>query len=352
MSEIVNELRRVASSAQVNQPASTTTDAAARLSQSTPSQQPQQPQNAYSSQASSYQQHSSLSQLRQSTVTQQQQQQAVKSLPRTQMPVIPAIFPELEELSYERFFLFPIANAWLSGLTAGVLCDRCGSVSQLEALATDRHALKAFVKKMHSVQEFMKLREDVMTGNVRIAEKSLSHEDEMRTLQGDVQSLRSSLREAQESLAQKQARQNRVLAVRVSMLCLCVAFFIHAVHSGLTFSSALLGCLCSVIARMRSWTSSRQRQKSSTRRRMTSRFSFPTAKWTSPSSVRSTFLNARCTMSVRSSSTRFSSTKITASPLVVGTTALGECEWASDAFVCVVAVAGEHDGRNEYIKRG
>lgn len=88
------------------------------------------------------------------------------------------------------------------------------SVSQLETLATDRHALRTFVKKLHSVQEFSKLREDVMTGNMRIAETTLAHESEMRALQVEVQALRSSLREAQELLAQKQSRQSRVLAVR------------------------------------------------------------------------------------------------------------------------------------------
>lgn len=92
------------------------------------------------------------------------------------------------------------------------------SVSQLEALSSDRHALKALLKKMHSVQEFVKLREDVMTGNMRIAETTLSHEGEMRALQSEVHALRSSLRDAQESLAQKQARQSRVLAVRQLML--------------------------------------------------------------------------------------------------------------------------------------
>uniref|UniRef100_K3X272 VPS37 C-terminal domain-containing protein n=1 Tax=Globisporangium ultimum (strain ATCC 200006 / CBS 805.95 / DAOM BR144) TaxID=431595 RepID=K3X272_GLOUD len=190
VSEIVNELHRVASSAQLHAAAPANGIAAKadtrRPSSASPSPpQHQLQQSAYSLQAASYTSISSQAQSRQSAIsTQQQQQAAVKSLPRTQMPVIPAIFPELEELS----------------------------VAQLEALATDRHALKAFVKKMHSVQEFMKLREDVMAGNVRIAETTLSHEGEMRTLQGEVQALRSSLRDAQESLAQKQARQSRVLA--------------------------------------------------------------------------------------------------------------------------------------------
>lgn len=103
------------------------------------------------------------------------------------------------------------------------------SVSQLEALATDRHALRAFVKKLHSVQEFSKLREDVMTGNMRIAETTLDHESEMRALQVEAQALRSSLREAQESLAQKQSRQSRVLAVCTLSVTMRVGtFFPHA----------------------------------------------------------------------------------------------------------------------------
>ncbi|GAB9462904.1 hypothetical protein Gpo141_00000385 [Globisporangium polare] len=180
VSEIVKELRRIASSAQANQPSPSSVEASpVRLSQL--NQQQQQQQSPYNG---GYQQQQQ-SQLRASTASiPQQQQQQAKTLPRTQMPVIPAIFPELEELS----------------------------VSQLETLATDRHALRTFVKKLHSVQEFSKLREDVMTGNMRIAETTLAHESEMRALQVEVQTLRSSLREAQELLAQKQSRQSRVLA--------------------------------------------------------------------------------------------------------------------------------------------
>lgn len=78
----------------------------------------------------------------------------------------------------------------------------------------DRHAFKAFVKKINVVQEFMKLREDVMTGNIQIAEKTLSYEERMRALQSEVQQLRASLRLSQQSLAEKQSRQQRVTAVR------------------------------------------------------------------------------------------------------------------------------------------
>lgn len=105
-------------------------------------------------------------------------------LQRSQMPVIPAVFPELEELS----------------------------VSQLENLANDRHALKAFAKKIMIAQEFLKLREDVMKGNMNIAEKTLGYEDRMRELQAEVADLRSDLHASQTALAEKQARQHRIIA--------------------------------------------------------------------------------------------------------------------------------------------
>lgn len=86
MLEIVKELRRVAATAQM--PTSSAEMSPARLSQTIPQQalppaQQQPPQQQHARQASPA----------------SAQQQALKSLPRTQMPVIPAIFPELEELS-------------------------------------------------------------------------------------------------------------------------------------------------------------------------------------------------------------------------------------------------------------
>lgn len=111
--------------------------------------------------------------------------------------------------------LFPADSVVDSPLTR---CLDSFRLSQLENLAVDRHAFKAFVKKINVVQEFMKLREDVMTGNIQIAEKTLSYEERMRALQAEVQQLRTSLRLSQQSLAEKQSRQQRVTAVRVTSL--------------------------------------------------------------------------------------------------------------------------------------
>ncbi|GLD92752.1 hypothetical protein PINS_up001331 [Pythium insidiosum] len=105
-------------------------------------------------------------------------------LQRSQMPAIPSVFPELDELPF----------------------------SQLETLQNDRQALKAFVKKIKTVQDFMKLREDVMTGNMSIAEKTLSYEGKMRELQGEVRQLSDTLRVSQQALAEKQMRQQRVVS--------------------------------------------------------------------------------------------------------------------------------------------
>jgi hypothetical protein len=42
-------------------------------------------------------------------------------------------------------------------------------VTQLENLVSDRHALKAHIRKMESVANFMKLYEDLIQGNVDVA---------------------------------------------------------------------------------------------------------------------------------------------------------------------------------------
>ncbi|RLN46349.1 hypothetical protein BBJ29_006591 [Phytophthora kernoviae] len=103
---------------------------------------------------------------------------------RTQMPVIPSTFPELQDLSQ----------------------------SQLEKLNSDRRALKKFVKDLTSVQEFTQLRDDVLHSNMDIAKKTLNHESELRELQALVEQQRSELRAAQEALAEKQAQQQRIAA--------------------------------------------------------------------------------------------------------------------------------------------
>ncbi|TMW66244.1 hypothetical protein Poli38472_004009 [Pythium oligandrum] len=164
VSEIVNELRRAASAGQLK------AAAAGNL--------PPQAANAQVAYPAPYQYPASV----QPPAQPQPQQNSEPQ--RSQMPVIPAIFPELEELS----------------------------ISQLENLLNDRQALKTFVKKIEVVKEFVRLREEVMNGNMGIAEKTLSYEEQLRELQGEVQELRESLRVTQESLAEKQMRQQRVVA--------------------------------------------------------------------------------------------------------------------------------------------
>ncbi|RHY29412.1 hypothetical protein DYB32_006089 [Aphanomyces invadans] len=60
---------------------------------------------------------------------------------QTQSPAIPAVFPELEALS----------------------------VNQLEKLVTDRATLKAYIKNMDNVVNFMKLYDDLVKGNKDLA---------------------------------------------------------------------------------------------------------------------------------------------------------------------------------------
>lgn len=306
--EVVKELRRIAVSGPVNQPVPSGIETSpARLAQSLQQSQasaysangyPQQQSAAYNSPAAASASSSN------GTSSNNTSSQSVKSLPRTQMPVIPAIFPELEELSYVGLtchmtaMLVCFTNEYL--LRVGYVLQNT-RLSQLEAIATDRHALKTFVKKMHSVQEFVKLREDVMTGNMRIAESTLSRETEMQELQSEVHALRSALRDAQESLAQKQARQSRVLAVRRA--CICITRCCHTrarTHCVLL----ILFVSCSAIGQTLCSTSSQRQRKISTRRRTTSRSSLRTASSTLRSSVRSTCRSARCITSARSSSTR------------------------------------------------
>ncbi|KAJ0395494.1 hypothetical protein P43SY_002466 [Pythium insidiosum] len=146
---------------------------ASSAKQATP---PPPPQQAYASQY----QYPAMAATSQPPVPKPEQ----PKLQRSQMPTIPSVFPELDELPF----------------------------AQLETLSADRHALKAFVKKIHTVQEFTKLREDVMTGNMGIAEKTLSYEEKMRQLQAEVRELSDTLRTSQQALAEKQMRQQRVVA--------------------------------------------------------------------------------------------------------------------------------------------
>ncbi|KDO33686.1 hypothetical protein SPRG_19299 [Saprolegnia parasitica CBS 223.65] len=102
----------------------------------------------------------------------------------TQTPAIPTSFPELDELS----------------------------ITQLEKLVSDRQALKAYIRNMDAVINFMKLYDDLVKGNAELAEKNLSYEGTLATLQMDIQSLKSQVQAAQEVLSLKQVRQQEILS--------------------------------------------------------------------------------------------------------------------------------------------
>ncbi|EQC30571.1 hypothetical protein SDRG_11629 [Saprolegnia diclina VS20] len=102
----------------------------------------------------------------------------------TQTPAIPTSFPELDELS----------------------------ITQLEKLVSDRQALKAYIRNMDAVINFMKLYDDLVKGNAELAEKNLSYEGTLAALQKDVQGLKSQVQAAQEVLSLKQARQQEILS--------------------------------------------------------------------------------------------------------------------------------------------
>ncbi|KAG7382583.1 hypothetical protein PHYPSEUDO_004724 [Phytophthora pseudosyringae] len=176
VTEIVTELRVVASSASASKPpvsparssspapaASFSPYPGSRASYASPRRQPPQAQTQQ---------------------PKQQQTPDTSKMQRTQMPVIPAVFPELEELS----------------------------VSQLEKLSSDKRALKKFVKDLTSVKEFTQLRDEVLHSNMGIAKATLGYESELRELQEVVETQRAELRAAQQALAEKQARQQRLVA--------------------------------------------------------------------------------------------------------------------------------------------
>ncbi|KAF0719050.1 Aste57867_1311 [Aphanomyces stellatus] len=102
----------------------------------------------------------------------------------TQSPAIPAVFPELEELSQ----------------------------AQLEKLVGDRATLKAYIKNMDSVVNFMKIYDDLVQGNHELAETNLGHEGSLQTLQSEVHALKQQVHTVQEALAAKQATQHELMA--------------------------------------------------------------------------------------------------------------------------------------------
>lgn len=96
VSEIVNELRRAAASALASR--SPVANASPSRAQAAPSKAAAQA-GVKLSQPSIYPYPNNTQQQIQQLQQQQQQQQEVDRLPRAQMPAIPSIYPELEELS-------------------------------------------------------------------------------------------------------------------------------------------------------------------------------------------------------------------------------------------------------------
>ncbi|CAI5732446.1 unnamed protein product [Peronospora destructor] len=175
VTEIVAELRAVVSNASENKPS---VSLAKGISPATVASLSQYPGARAS--------YTSLSRPSSQAQVQQPKQQTpdTSKSQRTQMPVIPAIFPELEELS----------------------------LSQLEILNSDKHALKQFIKELTSVKWFTQLRDEVLHSNMEIAKTTLGYESEQRELQTVVEAQRKRLRDAQQALAEKQARQQCIVA--------------------------------------------------------------------------------------------------------------------------------------------
>ncbi|KAI9922612.1 hypothetical protein PsorP6_000401 [Peronosclerospora sorghi] len=90
-------------------------------------------------------------------------------------------------------------------------CDAC-SLSELEKLNSDKRALKQFVNELSSVKEFTQLRDEVLRSNMGIAKTTLGYESELRELQALVKTQQAELRAAQQAVAEKQARQQRIVA--------------------------------------------------------------------------------------------------------------------------------------------
>ncbi|ETL29664.1 hypothetical protein L916_17237 [Phytophthora nicotianae] len=236
VTEIVTELRVVANTASTSKPPVSP----ARSSSPAPAAS----LSPYPGSRASY---SSPSRQSSQALIQQPKEQTpdTSKMQRTQMPVIPAIFPELEELS----------------------------LSQLEKLNSDKHSLKKFVKELTSVKEFTQLRDEVLHSNMGIAKTTLGYEAELRELQEVVEAQRVELRAAQQTLAEKQARQQRIVAVRLPLYTLP-----HVKHMTLLYS-----ILNSAIDQTHCWSSSQLQQKMWT----TSRTRLPLSSLT----VTSTWLN-------------------------------------------------------------
>lgn len=178
-------------------------------------------------------------------------------------------------------------------------CDAC-RLLQLEIMNSDKRALKKLVKELTSVKEFTQLRDEVLHSNMGIAKTTLGYESELHELQAVVETQRAELRVAQQALAEKQARQQRIVAVRT------LAFYEPLAEPKRILPLCLL---CSAIDQTHCWSSSRQQQKTWTTRRTRSPRSSRTATSTWRSSSPPTCLSATCTTSARSSSRECTSTK-------------------------------------------
>ncbi|KAG6969721.1 hypothetical protein JG687_00003030 [Phytophthora cactorum] len=106
----------------------------------------------------------------------------------------------------------PDLSKWTAHSDLGRIVTEIVTELRLEKLNSDKHALKKFVKELTSVKEFTQLRDEVLYSNMGIANTTLGYETELRELQEVVEAQRVELRAAQQALAEKQARQQRIVA--------------------------------------------------------------------------------------------------------------------------------------------
>ncbi|GMF64845.1 unnamed protein product [Phytophthora lilii] len=198
VTEIVTELRVVANSASASKP-----PASPARSSPAPSLSP------YPGSRASYASPRRQSPQAQIQPSKQPSTPDTSKMQRTQMPVIPAVFPELDDLSYVGFLNCFAFGAYRTNMLHSPLCR----LSEMEKLNSDKRALKQFVKQLTSVKEFTQLRDEVLHSNMGTAKTTLALETELRELQAVVEAQRAELRAAQQALAEKQARQQRIVAV-------------------------------------------------------------------------------------------------------------------------------------------
>lgn len=103
----------------------------------------------------------------------------------TQTPAIPAVFPELEDLS----------------------------LTELEDLVANKSALKAYVRKVESVSNFLKFYDDITKGNTELATTNLSYESTIEKLHVSIGIKKAELQQESERLQEKQQQQQVIMAV-------------------------------------------------------------------------------------------------------------------------------------------